>query len=95
MPEGQRIYDTAVKGGWFVGGMKLMKALARVGVPAEAPQPQPEPQLSARAEQPGHASGSGLSGRDIGAIIAGAVILALALLFGVRAIRRPRRTIAT
>jgi hypothetical protein len=28
-------------------------------------------------------------------IVAGAVILALALLFGVRAIRRPRRTIAS
>jgi hypothetical protein len=94
MPPGQTIYDTPVKGGWFVGGVKLKKALARVGVPAEAPQPQPEPQLSARPEPLAHASVSGLSGRDIGAIVAGAVILALGVLFGVRAFRRPRRTIS-
>ncbi len=36
MPSGQTIYDTPVEGGWFVGGVKLKKALARVGVPAEA-----------------------------------------------------------
>ena len=93
MPSGQTIYETPVKGGWFVGGVTLRKALAHVGVPAEAPQTPPSP--SASHEPPAHASASGLRARDIGAIVAGAVILALALLFGVRAIRRPRRTIAT
>jgi hypothetical protein len=90
----QTIYGSKVTGGWFVGGVKLKKALARVSVPAEAPQPQPEPQLSARPGPLAHASVSGLSGRDIGAIVAGAVILALGVLFGVRAFRRPRRTIS-
>ena len=94
LPRGQKIWGTPVKGGWFVGGVKLKKALARVGVPAEAPQPQPEPQLSARPEPLAHASVSSLSGRDIGAVVAGAVILALGVLFGVRAFRRPRRTIS-
>jgi hypothetical protein len=93
MPSGQKIYGTPVKGGWFVGGVKLKKALARVGVPAEAPQPPPPP--SASHEPPVQPSASGLRARDIGAIVAGAVILALALLFGIRAIRSPRRTIAT
>jgi hypothetical protein len=93
MPSGQTIYDTPVKGGWFVGGAKLRKALARVGVPAEAPQTPPPP--TASHEPPAQASASGLRARDIGAIVAGGVILALALLFGARAIRRPRRTIAT
>jgi hypothetical protein len=67
--------------------VKLKKALARVGVPAEAPQPPPPP--SASHEPPAHASTSGLRARDIGAVVSGAVILALALLFGIRAIRRP------
>jgi hypothetical protein len=93
MHSGQTIYDTPVRGGWFVGGMKLRKALARLGVPAEAPQPQPPP--SASREPSEQASASGLRARDIGAIAAGGSILALALLFSVRAIRRPRRTIAT
>jgi hypothetical protein len=91
MPSGQTIYDTPVKGGWFVGGAKLRKALERVGVPAEAPQPPP----SASPEPPAQASASGLRARDIGGIAAGGVVLALALLFGLRAILRPRRTIAT
>ena len=93
MPSGQTIYDTPVEGGWFVGGMKLRRALARFGVPAEASQPEPQPFAS--HAPPAQASASGLQVRDIGAIVAGAVILGLALLFGVRAIRRPRRTIAT
>lgn len=93
MPSGQNIWGTPVKGGWFVGGVKLKKALARVGVPADAPQtPSPPP---ASHEPPAQASASGLPARDIGAIVAGAVVFALALLFGVRAFRRPRRTIAT
>ena len=90
MPPGQKIWGTPVRGGWFVGGVKLSKALARVGVPAEAPQPPP----SASHEPPPQGPASELRARDIGVIVAGAV-LALALLFGVRAIRRPRRTIAT
>jgi hypothetical protein len=93
MPRAQKIWGTPVKGGWFVGGAKLRKALARVGMPAEAPQTPPPP--SASHEPPAQPSASGLRARDIGAIVAGAVILALALLLGFRAIRRPRRTIAT
>jgi hypothetical protein len=92
MPSGQKIWGTPVKGGWFDGGPKLKKALARVGVPAQAPQPPPEPATHAPAQQ---SAGSGLSARDIGAIAAGAVVLALALLFAIRMIRKPRRTIAT
>jgi hypothetical protein len=92
MPSGQKIWGTPVRGGWFVGGVKLRKALARVGVPAEAPQPPPPP--AASHEPPPQGPASELRARDIGVIVAGAVILALALLFGVRAIRRPRRTIA-
>jgi hypothetical protein len=93
MPSGQNIWSTPVEGGWFLGGVKLRKALARIGMPAEAPQTPPPPSTS--RETHAQASGSGLRGRDIGAIVACAVILALALLFGVRTIRRPRRTIAT
>jgi len=88
----QTIYGSMVKGGWFVGGVKLKKALALIGVPTEAPQPPP----SARHEPPAQASGSGLSARDVGAIAAGAVILlVLAVLLAIHAMRRSRRTIAT
>ena len=88
----QTIYGSKVKGGWFVGGVKLKKALALIGVPTEAPQPPP----SARHEPPAQASGSGLSTRDVGAIAAGAVILlVLAVLLAIHAMRRSRRTIAT
>jgi hypothetical protein len=92
MPSGQKIYGTPVKGGWFAGGAKLKKALVRVGVPAQAPQPP----ASVGHQPAAHASGSGLSTRDVAAIVAGAVILGLALLFAIRMIRKPRRrTIAT
>ena len=37
MARGQEIYDTPIKGGWFVGGQKLEKALGRIGLPAEPP----------------------------------------------------------
>ena len=87
----QKIYGSKVKGGWFVGGVKLKKALALIGVPTEAPQPPP----SARHEPPAQASGSGLSTPDVGAIVAGAVILVLAVLLAIHAMRRSRRTIAT
>ena len=88
----QTIYGSKVKGGWFVGGAKLKKALALIGVPTEAPQPPP----SARHEPPAQASGSGLSARDVGAIAAGAVILlVLVVLLAIHAMRRSRRTIAT
>jgi hypothetical protein len=87
----QKIYGSKVKGGWFVGGVKLKKALALIGVPTEAPQPPP----SARHEPPAQASGSGLSARDVGAIAVGAVILVLAVLLAIHAMRRSRRTIAT
>jgi hypothetical protein len=87
----QTIYGSMVKGGWFVGGVKLKKALALIGVPTEAPQPPP----SARHEPPAQASGSGLSARDVGAIAVGAVILVLAVLLAIHAMRRSRRTIAT
>src|SRR5262245_18023301 len=91
MPSGQKIYGTPVKGGWFAGGMKLRKALTRVGVPTEAPQPPPRPASDAPAH---HAAASGLSTRDIGAIAGGAIFLVLALILAIRAIRKPRRTIA-
>ena len=91
MSPDQTIYGSKVKGGWFVGGAKLKKALALIGVPTEAPQPPP----SARHEPPAQASGSGLSTRDVGAIAAGAVILVLAVLVAIHAMRRSRRTIAT
>jgi hypothetical protein len=94
MPSGQKIYGTPVKGGWFVGGAKLKKALARVGVPARAPQP-PASLGHKPATPAAHASRSRLSTRDVAAIVVGAVILALALLFAIRTIRKPRRTIAT
>ena len=87
----QKIYGSKVKGGWFVGGVKLKKALALIGVPTEAPQPPPP----ARHEPPAQASGSGLSTPDVGAIVAGAVILVLAVLLAIHAMRRSRRTIAT
>jgi len=87
----QTIYGSKVKGGWFVGGVRLKKALALIGVPTEAPQPPP----SARHEPPAQASGSGLSARDVGAIAVGAVILVLAVLLAIHAMRRSRRTIAT
>jgi hypothetical protein len=86
MALGQKIYGTPVKGGWFVGGAKLRRALVRVGVPAQAPEaplrPTPEPARPA--------SSSGLSPGKIAATFAATVILVLALLFGVRARRRPR-----
>jgi hypothetical protein len=37
MARGQDIYNTPVKGGWFVGGRKLEKVLGRIGLPAEPP----------------------------------------------------------
>jgi len=86
MPLGQKIYGRPVKGGWFAGGAKLKRALVRVGVPAQAPE---APRLT--TPEPAHpSSSSGLSAGEIAAIAAAAVILALALLFGVRARRRPR-----
>ena len=91
MSPDQTIYGSKVKGGWFVGGVRLKKALALIGVPTEAPQPPP----SARHEPPAQASGSGLSTRDVGAIAAGAVILVLAVVVAIHAMRRLRRTIAT
>jgi hypothetical protein len=93
MARGQKIWDTPVKGGWFAGGAKLKKALTRIGVPAQAPQPPPAPasQAPPAAQQ---ASGSGLSALDIGAIAGCAVLVVVALFFAIRAIRRPRRTIA-
>jgi hypothetical protein len=86
MPLGQKIYGEAVKGGWFAGGVKLKRALVRVGVPAQAPE-APSP-ATPKPAQP--SSGSGLSTAEIAAIVAPAAILALALLLGVRARRRPR-----
>jgi hypothetical protein len=93
MPRGQKIWGTPVKGGWFVGGAKLKKALTRVGIPAQAPQPPPA--AASHTPLPAqHVSGSGLSALDLGAIAAGVVLVALALVVAIRAIRRPRRTIA-
>lgn len=94
MPRGQELYDTPVKGGWFVGGANLGKILERLGVPAEPPQAPPSPASPSKVT-PSSASGSGMSAREIGATAAGAVIVVLALFFAVRAIRRPRRPIAT
>jgi hypothetical protein len=91
MPSGQKIYGTPVKGGWFQGGAKLKKVLARVGLPAQAPQ---APAPAAHAPPPPSQPGSDVSTGAIAAIAAGAVILALALFLGIRARRRPRRTIA-
>lgn len=94
MPRGQEIWGTPVRGGWFAGGPKLRKALTRLGVPAEAPAPQATP-ASGRQAPPAarQSSGSGLSALEIGAIAGGAVLVALALVAAIRAIRRPRRTI--
>ena len=94
MPRGQELYDTPVRGGWFTGGAKLKRILERVGVPAEAP-PAPASPTSPSKATPPSASDSGMSAREIGAIAAGGVIVALALGFAVRAIRRPRRAITT
>lgn len=93
MPRGQEIYGTPVKGGWFAGGAKLEKILARVGIPAQSPAPQPPP-VSASHAPPRHAAGSGLTDRDVAAIAVGAIILGLMLFFALRLMRRPRRTIA-
>jgi hypothetical protein len=93
MPSGQKIYGTPVKGGWFAGDAKLKKALARVGVPARAPQP-PASVSHTPAASTAHTSGSRPSTRAVAAIVIGAVILALALLVAIRTIRKPRRTIA-
>jgi hypothetical protein len=89
MPSGQKIYDTPVKGGWFQGGAKLKSALARVGLPTQAPQASAP---AAHAPPPPSQPGSDVWTGAITAIAAGAVILALALLLGIRARRRPRRT---
>ena len=90
MPPGGKIYGAKVRGGWFVGGAKLGKALLAVGMPAEPPKAP-----AASAHTPTRpASGSGLSTLDIATIAAGAVILVLALGLGIRARRRPQRTIA-
>ena len=91
MASGQKIYDTPVQGGWFQGGAKLKKALARVGVPAQAPQASA---AAAHEPPPPSQSGTDVSTGTITAIAAGAVILGFALLLGIRARRRPRRTIA-
>ena len=94
MPRGQKLYGTPVKGGWFVGGAKLKKTLTGMGVPVQAPAPQPPPASESHPPTP-QASDSGLSAFEIGAIAAGSLILLIAtLLFAVRALRRPRRTIA-
>ena len=94
MPRGQKLYGTPVNGGWFVGGAKLKKTLTRVGVPAQAPAPQPPPASQSHPPTP-QVSDSGLSLFDIGAIAAGALVLLIAtLVLAVRALRRPRRTIA-
>jgi len=88
MPSEQKIYGTAVEGGWFAGGAKLKRALTRVGVPAHAPQPPPTATKAAAKRAPAQqASGSGSSARDVGAIAAGVVIIALGLFFAIRAIK--------
>src|SRR4029450_11722383 len=91
MPSGQKIYDTPGRGGWFQGAAKLKKALARVGLPAQAPQASAS---GAHEPPPPSQSGSDVSTGVIAAIAAGGGLLAPALLLGIRARRRPRRTIA-
>lgn len=94
MPTGQRIWGSPVKGGWFIGGAKLRRALTRAGVPAQAPAPQPPPASAGHAPPAAQAtSDSVLSAFDIAAITAGAVLVALVLFVAIRALRRPRRTI--
>ncbi|HET6657321.1 MAG TPA: hypothetical protein VFG61_05450 [Gaiellaceae bacterium] len=39
MPAGQKIWDSPVKGGWFVAKANLKKSLVRLGLPAEPPPP--------------------------------------------------------
>ena len=89
MPRKGKIYGSPVRGGWFAGGAKLKRALVLVGVPAAAPAP-PRKAVGVPQQRP---SGSDLSDLDIGAITAGSLILVLALTVGVRAWRKPRRTI--
>ena len=86
MPPGGKVYGSPVKGGWFSGGTKLASALVAVGVPSSAPKPPAASAVSAPAAHT--ASGSGLSTLEIAGIVAGAVVLVLALALGVRARRR-------
>jgi hypothetical protein len=37
MAAGQKLWDSPVKGGWFVAKMNLKKSLVRLGLPAEPP----------------------------------------------------------
>jgi hypothetical protein len=90
MPPGAKIYGATVRGGWFVGGAKLGRALVAVGVPKEPPK---APATSAHT-QTRSASGSGLSAGAIAAIVAGVASLDLELGLVIRSRRRPRGTIA-
>jgi len=85
MPPGGKVYGSPVRGGWFAGGAKLQKALVRVGVPAEPPK---APVVASPAQAEHAYSGSGLSAIDILGIVAGAVILLVAVGLGIRAWRR-------
>ena len=85
MPRGQKIYGTPVRGGWFRGGAKLRTALVRVGLPAQAPEPPP-----ADGPKAARSPGSDHSALAAAAIAAGALILFLVLVLGVRARRGPR-----
>lgn len=92
LPRGQTVYGTPVRGGWFAGGEKLRKALARVGVPADAPAAS-SPPPPAREQTP-PATASDESTVPLVAIVAIALALALGLLLAIRARRAHRRTLA-
>jgi len=88
MPPRGKVYGARVKGGWYVGGARLKKALVGVGVPAQPPVAFLASHKPARPT-----SGSDLSTGAVAAIAAGGVALALLLFLGIRAWRRPRGTI--
>jgi hypothetical protein len=90
MPLGQKIWGRPVKGGWYMGGARLRRALERVGMPALAPEPA-RPDASAPA--PVSSSSGGLSAAEVAALGGCALILLGALALGVRAGRRPRHVV--
>jgi hypothetical protein len=83
MPPGGKVYGSPVRGGWYAGGTKLAKALAAVGGPAQPPKAPAASTPAAHAD-----SGSGLSAVEVVGIVAGALVLVLALGLGIRAWRR-------
>jgi len=81
MPPGQEIYDTPVKGGWFVGGSRLERALLHIGVPAQPP-------ASPAVVRPATPTPSAGAHFPAGAIAGVTALFAAALAAGATALRR-------